>query len=74
MIVKGCKGDEYSFISIIMSDEEEEAEEEIQKKKTKQGKLRWLYAGAFLQSLSLNFFAEWGDTSQVRVFHSFIFR
>ena len=42
-------------------DEREEAEEEIQSKK----KCSWLYSGVFLQAFALNFFAEWGDTSQI---------
>ena len=42
-------------------DEQEEAEEEIQAKK----KCSWLYSGVFLQAFALNFFAEWGDTSQI---------
>ena len=42
-------------------DEQEEAEEEIQSKK----KCSWLYSGVFLQTFALNFFAEWGDASQI---------
>lgn len=46
---------------MVNRDEREEAEEEIQSKK----KCSWLYSGVFLQTFALNFFAEWGDTSQI---------
>ena len=52
MMIKGCRDDD---------DEQEEAEEELKKKH----RCRWLYSGVFLQAFALNFFAEWGDTSQI---------
>ena len=53
MIVKACRDDD---------DEEEEAREDIA---AKGKKCKWLYSGIFLQAFALNFFAEWGDTSQI---------
>ena len=47
------------------SDEKEEAEEEVKKKRKH---CSWLFAGTFLKTFALNFFAEWGDTSQVLFF------
>ena len=44
------------------SDEKEEAEEEVKKKRKH---CSWLFAGTFLKTFALNFFAEWGDRSQV---------
>ena len=71
MTVKGCKGDEYVFyvINNMNSDEKEEAEEEIKKKRKH---CSWLFAGTFLKTFALNFFAEWGDTSQVLFFFFFL--
>lgn len=63
MIVKACRDDEYDDgFYLTGSDEEEEAREDIA---AKGKKCKWLYSGIFLQAFALNFFAEWGDTSQI---------
>ena len=63
MIVKACRDDEYDDgLYLTGSDEEEEAREDIA---AKGKKCKWLYSGIFLQAFALNFFAEWGDTSQI---------